>query len=172
MTINLILFFSVAVIAIVSALGMLFSANAIYAALYLIVNFAAVAVIYLLLDAPFIAVAQIAVYAGAIMVLFLFVIMLLGAERALQDKFRQQRWWAQPLPLILGGVLLVEGIYLTAARFTSGASAYAQPDISFGEPFSIGKLLFSEYLLPFEATSILLLIAMIGAIVLTRVERK
>lgn len=79
MTVQFILYFILAIVAVASALGMLFSRNAVYAALFLITNFATVAVFYLLLDASFIALAQVTVYAGAIMVLFLFVIMLLGA---------------------------------------------------------------------------------------------
>ncbi|HQV95062.1 MAG TPA: NADH-quinone oxidoreductase subunit J, partial [Anaerolineales bacterium] len=80
MTLDLALFLLLALIAIASALGMLISRNTVYSALYLVLNFVTVAVFYLLLSAPFIAMVQITVYAGAIMVLFLFVIMLLGAE--------------------------------------------------------------------------------------------
>ena len=169
MTINLILFLIIAVVAVASALGMMFSTNAIYSALYLIVNFAAIAVIYLLLEAPFIAVAQITVYAGAIMVLFLFVIMLLGAERT---GLNRPRWWLQPVPLFLGVVVLIEALYLIFGRFNAGLPGMQAIPEGFGEPFAIGDLLFSKYLLPFEATSILLLVAMVGAIVLTRMERK
>ena len=81
MTAELIIFVLLAVIAVAAALGMLLSSNAIYSALFLVVNFGVVATFYLLLGAPFIAMVQVTVYAGAIMVLFLFVIMLLGAER-------------------------------------------------------------------------------------------
>ena len=77
---NLIVFIILAVVAVGSALGMLLNKNAVYSALFLILNFATVAVFYIILGAPFIAMTQVTVYAGAIMVLFLFVIMLLGAE--------------------------------------------------------------------------------------------
>ena len=77
---NLITFFILAIIAVAAALGMLLSRSAIYSALFLVLNFGVVAVFYILLNAPFIALAQVSVYAGAIMVLFLFVIMLLGTE--------------------------------------------------------------------------------------------
>ena len=167
MSLSVILFLIVAVIAVTTALGMLFSRNAIYAVLYLIMNFASVAVLYLLLNAPFIAVAQITVYAGAIMVLFLFVIMLLGAEGT--GRVYTRPWWVQPVPLFLGAVLLVETLYIIFARLTGSLPGWAEnlPEV-FGQPAEIGRLLFSTYLLPFEATSILLLVAMIGAIVLTR----
>ena len=80
MTIDLLLFLILAVMAVASALGMLMSRSAVYAALFLVLNFCTVAVFYILLNAPFIAMSQVSVYAGAIMVLFLFVIMLLGTE--------------------------------------------------------------------------------------------
>jgi NADH-quinone oxidoreductase subunit J len=164
MTVNLILFFSLATIAIVSALAMLFSKNAVYAALFLIVNFASVAVFYLLLNAPFIALAQVTVYAGAIMVLFLFVIMLLGAE---QTGRTPAAWWLQPVALISGLVLLVEAGFIIFSQ--SGLVLIPGiPAPDFGGPQNIGQALFSQYLLPFEVTSILLLTAMIGAIVLTK----
>jgi len=172
MSLGMILFLIVAVIAVATALGMLFSRNSVYAALYLILNFAAVAVLYLLLSAPFIAVAQVTVYAGAIMVLFLFVIMLLGAEQT-GRQYVGRPWWVQPFPLFLGVVLLVEGLYIVFAQLNGALPAWAENlPANFGEPLEIGKLLFSSYLLPFEATSILLLIAMVGAIVLTRAVKK
>jgi NADH-quinone oxidoreductase subunit J len=164
MTPQLILFFFLAVIAVVTALGMLFSKNAIYSALFLILNFGTVAVFYLLLSAPFIALAQVTVYAGAIMVLFLFVIMLLGAEysgRILAG------WWLQPAALVLGVILLVEAIYIIISQ-RGTLPVVGEVTAAFGGPVSIGETLFSQYVLPFEVTSILLLVAMIGAIVLSR----
>jgi NADH-quinone oxidoreductase subunit J len=168
MTLNLVLFFILAAVAVISALAMLFSRNAVYSALYLIVNFCTVAVFYLLLQAPFIAIAQVTVYAGAIMVLFLFVIMMLSAEQTGQTA---PRWWYQPLALILGGVLLAETLFIVISQGNTLLTA-AAPLASFSDPKSIGKLLFSEYLLPFEVTSILLLVAMVGAIVMTKEKEK
>ncbi len=167
MTPSLILFLVLALLAVGTALGMLFSRNAVYAALFLILNFAVVAVFYLILQAPFIAIAQVTVYAGAIMVLFLFVIMLLGAE---QTGRTRPRWWLQPAALGLGALMLVEMIVLVVAQHqVLGGSAILPA--SFGDPQAIGVMLFDQYLLPFEATSILLLAAMIGAIVMTRAEK-
>src|SRR5574342_564098 len=96
---ELVIFFLLALVAVGAAVGMLFSRNAVHSALFLVVNFAVVAVFFLLLNAPFIAMVQVTVYAGAIMVLFLFVIMLLGAE-LLRDRGSVLRW--QPA---LAGVL-------------------------------------------------------------------
>ena len=91
MTVEFVLFIVLGAIAVIAALGMLLSSNAIYSALFLVVNFAVVATFYLLLGARFIAMVQVTVYAGAIMVLFLFVIMLLGAER-LQQPTQKLSW--------------------------------------------------------------------------------
>jgi NADH-quinone oxidoreductase subunit J len=164
MSANLILFLGLALVAIASALGMLFSRNAVYSALFLIINFGTIAVLYLILRAPFIALTQITVYAGAIMVLFLFVIMLLGTE---QTGHAPAEWWLRPAALALGVILLVESGYFVLTR---GASFPEATNVggSFGNPTQVGEMLFNQYLLPFEITSILLLAAMIGAIVLTK----
>ncbi len=164
MSLNLLLFLVLAGLAILSALGMLLSRSALYSALYLIVNFIVVAIMYLTLNAPFIAIAQITVYTGAIMVLFVFVIMLLGAE---QVGGAHPRRWFLPLAIGLGAMLMVETVYIvfSQGRLLPGA---AEITSEFGSPQGIGSLLFNQYMLPFEITSILLLVAMIGAIVLTR----
>jgi len=164
MTINLILFLVLALVAVVSALGMLLSKNAVYSALFLILNFATVAVLYLLLDAPFIALSQVTVYAGAIMVLFLFVIMLLGAEQLGGTSAIK---WQRPVAIGLGVVLLVEAAYLLLYR-SGNLSPVGQAEAAFGSPQQIGTVLFNQYLLPFEVTSILLLVAIVGAVVLSR----
>ena len=164
MTPDLLLFILLALVAVVTALGMLLSKNAVYSALNLILNFCTVAVIYLLLGAPFIALAQITVYAGAIMVLFLFVIMLLGAEKL---KTGETLPWQQPLAIITGCILAVLAVYTIFFRPGTFPETDALPT-GFGSPESIGAKLFNDYLLPFEAVSILLLVAMVGVIVLTR----
>jgi len=165
---ELIAFIVLAPVAVASALGMLFSKNAVYAAIYLIINFVTVAVFYLILGGAFIAVSQVAVYAGAIMVLFLFVIMLLGAERlGLSNTLA----WQKPLALVLGIVLAAESIYMLVFKAGENTPGSTLP-AGFGSPGSIGLELFQNYLLPFEVTSVLLLVAMIGAIVLTRQEKK
>jgi NADH-quinone oxidoreductase subunit J len=163
MTPDLILFLVLAFVAVASALGLIFSRNSVYSALFLILNFNVLAIFYLLLSAPFIAVAQITVYAGAIMVLFLFVIMLLGAERNIG---RPVLGWQRPLAIVLALVLLVEAGYVLFVRSDLLQNVLTTAT-DFGSPQEIGRLLFSGYLLPFEVTSILLLAAMVGAIVLT-----
>jgi NADH-quinone oxidoreductase subunit J len=161
-TIDAVPFFVLATIAVLAALSMVSSQNAIHAALFLVINFSTIAVFYLALNAPFLAMVQVAVYAGAIMVLFLFVIMLLGAERLGGTSVLE---WQRPVAIILAVALLVEGGYLFFERLAS------QPEltdvVADSSPQAIGTLLFDSYLFPFEITSILLLVAMIGAIVLT-----
>jgi NADH-quinone oxidoreductase subunit J len=168
MTIQLILFFVLALVAVATALGMLFSRNSVYAALFLVLNFMTVAIFFLLLNAPFIAVAQVTVYAGAIMVLFLFVIMLLGAERVHHANTLP---WQRPLGIVLAVILLAEAVYIVLGQRGFVPLERPLPE-AFGSPAEIGLDLFSNYLLPFEITSVLLLVAIIGAIVLTKSEKK
>ena len=170
MDFTLILFIVLAVVAVLTAIGMLVSRSAVYAALFLVLNFATVAVFYLLLGAPFIAMAQVTVYAGAIMVLFLFVIMLLGAEKLPKG---QALPWQRPLAIALAVVLLVEAGFLLFQRLST-TIALSNPDAAVNAEDAVrnlGAMMFSQYLLPFEVTSVLLLVAMVGAIVLTKKEK-
>ncbi len=169
MTQELIIFFILAAVAIVTAISMLVSKSSIYAVMFLVLNFVTVAVLYLLLNAAFIAMVQVTVYAGAIMVLFLFVIMLLGAEKATKGKDLP---WQGPLAILLGGALILELGYIIFSQQRGLLPSIEAVSENFGSPASIGDLLFSRYLVPFEVTSILLLVAMVGAIVLTRGERE
>lgn len=170
MSLDLAFFLLLALVAVATALGMLLSRNAIYSALFLVLNFTTVAVFYLFLGAPFIAMAQITVYAGAIMVLFLFVIMLLGAEKLAPGKVLP---YQRPLAISLAIVLVVEAAYLLLARVESTAAIVAPTEATNAVEAmrQLGMTLFSDYLLPFEVTSILLLVAMVGAIVLTKREK-
>ena len=165
MSAELLVFIVLAIVSVAAAFGLISSRNAIYAALFLILNFATVAVMYLMLNAPFLAIIQISVYAGAIMVLFLFVIMLLGAEQLSPADTRPELKWQRPLAMALGALLLIQAAYVFFTRL--GQSTVATNLIVAG-PMEIGMQLFGPYLLPFEVTSILLLVAMIGAVVLTR----
>src|SRR5258706_3626307 len=165
--VELIVFLLLALTAVGTAVGMLVSRHAVYAALFLVLNFATVAILYLLLDAPFVALSQITVYAGAIMVLLLFVIMLLVVEQ-LAGEFK----WRDLLPaIVLGLFLLGESIYLPFQKITLNAAMDSASGEALANPSVVSKLLFTSYLLPFEVTSILLLVAMVGAIVLTKQEK-
>ncbi len=171
MTLELIFFLILSIIAIATALGMLLSRNAVYSALFLVLNFVTVAVFYLLLGAPFIAMAQVTVYAGAIMVLFLFVIMLLGAESLPKAEVLP---WQRPLAIVLAAGLVIEAtfIFLTRAGLTEQVNPPAEAVNTPATLAQLGMALFQNYRLPFEVTSILLLVAMVGVIVLVRKEKR
>ncbi|HEY6193148.1 MAG TPA: NADH-quinone oxidoreductase subunit J [Bacteroidota bacterium] len=159
-------FFLVAGLAVVSGLLVVTRANPIKSVLFLIVNFFCLAVLYLTLQAQFIAVIQIIVYAGAIMVLFLFVIMLLN----LGDETRTA---VKPGVAKLGAIALAAAVLaeiLIGAGVLHLQSAPAQSDraAGMGTVESVGAVLYTGYLLPFEITSILLLAAMVGVIVLAK----
>ncbi len=166
MTFEAILFFFIAILAVASALMMITRPNPVKGVLFLIVNFFCLAVLYLLLQAQFIAIIQILVYAGAIMVLFLFVIMLLNLqdEKMLLEKKNYKNFIAIALT---AGVLveIIASLGLTTVRKTSTVS----PEMAqLGTVESIGSVLFRQYLLPFEITSVLLLAALVGVIVLAK----
>jgi NADH-quinone oxidoreductase subunit J len=166
MSLELVLFFILATIAVVAAIGMITSRSTVYAALYLVVNFVSVAILYLLLDAPFIALSQVAIYAGAIMVLFLFVIMLLGIENIAGELEWKKLLW----PMIMAGLLLIQGVWLVIQRV--GQKAYiGETGTELSEPSLMARVLFTDYVLPFQITAVLLLVAMIAAIVLSKQEK-
>lgn len=164
---ELILFLVLALTAIVSGAWMLLSRNAVYAALYLVLNFGTVAIFYLILGSPFIALSQVTVYGGAIMVLFLFVIMLLGAQQ-IPSEFK----FKNILPAIILAVALIGEVLYLGIQKISSSSLQLATSVAEASPSPLAVKLFTVYLLPFEITSVLLLVAMIGAIVLTKQEKK
>lgn len=171
-----IVFIILALTAIGAAFGLLTSTNAVHAALFLVINFACVALFYLGLNAPFLAMVQITVYAGAIMVLFLFVIMLLGAERVpLTARLR----WQAPLAVILVMLLLAGTAFVLFSPQIGVDVANPAPlgeagttSEGFGSPAAVGESLFVDYVLPFQMVGLLLLVAMIGAVILTRDDKE
>ena len=157
---HLILFSVFAVIAVAGALNLLILRHPISSALSLIVVMGSLAVEYLLLGAEFVAAIQVMIYAGAIMVLFVFVIMLLNAgveERTKGSKVAM----VFGFPAMLAGGLLVAWVLMRAP--SEGA---VNVGAMYGRPKAIGRLIFHEFLLPFEVTSVLVLIAIMGAVVL------
>jgi NADH-quinone oxidoreductase subunit J len=161
---ELIAFYLLAGVAVATALAMVLTRNAVHSAMFLVLNLITVAIFYLLLNAPFVAMVQIAVYAGAVMVLFLFVIMMLGAERVGgAAELRTQ----VPLALALG-VVLVGGTLFAFLQAPAGLAPAGSPPAPLGDPAAIGERLLTTHVLPFEITSILLLIAMVGVVVLAR----
>lgn len=164
-------FWIFAPISIGSAIAMLVSRNAVHAALFLVLNFFTIAIFYLLLGAPFLFAVQIIVYAGAIMVLFLFVIMLLGVDRgeSLRERLRLQR----PAALVLGIGVLVEVI--AAVRAGVGLATRVPETFTAnegGNPAALSAVLFRSYVFPFEVTSVLLVVAAVAAMVLAQRGRR
>jgi NADH-quinone oxidoreductase subunit J len=162
-TLPLFLFSVLAVVAIAGAVSLILQRHPIHSALSLIVVMVALAGLYLLLGAEFIAAVQVIVYGGAIMVLFVFVIMLLNAGEEERTDFSHMARWAG---LPLGAVFLVEVAY-GVARAASRLPTAAQAPVSTRE---LAELLFRDYVFPFELTSFLILIAVLGAFVLARRE--
>lgn len=163
-------FIILAAIAVAAALGMLLSHSAINSALYLVLNFMTVAVFYLVLNAPFIAMVQITVYAGAIVVLFLFVIMLLGAERLRgAGDVRGGERFHRAAALFLAVVLVGVFGYLLITGQPGEALAQAPIDTS---PRTLGLLLFSDYVFPFQVTGVLLLASIAGVVIFGQVRKR
>ncbi len=161
------LFLLFASIAVVCGVNLVVQTHPINSALSLVGVMGSLAVLYLLLGAEFIAAVQIVVYAGAIMVLFVFVIMLLNAGGEARHLGRSQmvRWLGIPLFVVFLGLLS----YVVQRAVPAGAGV-SFGGFTRGSPRDVGRLLFTQYLLPFEATSVLVLIAILGAIVLARKE--
>ena len=155
-------FLVIAALAVASALGLVWRRNAIHGALFLVVNLGSVAALYLTLGAEFLAAVQVIVYAGAIMVLFVFAIMVLipGKEETGLDPRRGWRLLALPV----GALLALQLLLVVRAGVGPVAPAAAVP----GGVEAIARLLFTRYLLPFELTSVLLLAAMVGVLLLAR----
>lgn len=166
MSLALLLFFACAIVAVLGAILLIAAREPIHSALALILVMISLAVLYLLLGAPFVAAIQILVYAGAIMVLFVFVIMLLNAgveERT--DWSKIAKWVGLPL-----GFVLIAGIAHFLFHSEPGT---AIANSAAGSPLpadtkELSTLLFRQYLFPFEATSILILIAILGALILAK----
>jgi NADH-quinone oxidoreductase subunit J len=161
-------FWVFAPIAIGSAVAMLVMRNVVHAALFLVLNLGCVAVMYLLLDAPFLFAVQLIIYAGAIMVLFLFVIMLLGVDSA--DVRTERLFLQRPLAIVLAGAFLLEiGLAVRAGiGFATKAPEGFDALQPAGNAQAVADVLFREYFFPFEVTSILLIIAAIAAMVLAQ----
>jgi NADH-quinone oxidoreductase subunit J len=160
------------VMALGASLAMLFAPNAVHVALFLVATQVALALAFLLQGAFFVAAVQIIVYAGAIMVLFLFVIMLLGVDRreALIEPLPGQRGLAVGLGALLAAEILYiafQGVNLVAGGRDGGGALTALNEDP-GNVKALARALFSRYLLPFEVTSILLVVAIVGVMVLAR----
>lgn len=162
---TLYLFYFLSFLAILCGLMVILEKNPIHSVLYLVITFFAIAGHYILLNAQFLAAVHIIVYAGAIMVLFLFVIMLLNLNRETEPH---KSIAAKIAAVISAGILFI--ILIAALRSTAELPAPETTDASIGLVKNLGKVLFNEFLLPFEIASILFLAAMVGAVFLGKKE--
>lgn len=165
MTLVTFLFAALAGLAVGSSLLVILHKNPVTSALFLVMAFCSLAGIYLLLHAEFVGMVQVIVYAGAIMVLFLFVIMYLNlksdVETGVQIALRRAFGW------LVGAILAAEAVVMFAGRWAMGPETpVAQPLTTPNNTLEIGKLLYTRYLFPFEITSLILLAAMVGVIVM------
>jgi NADH-quinone oxidoreductase subunit J len=171
-TVEAVIFFFAAALALGGALGVVLGRNPVHCALLLVVSLVAVAVFFLLQDAQLVAAVQIIVYAGAIVVLFLFVIMLLGVdkEESLRDPIPYQR----PAAVALGAILLAEIFVLAGRTWATGATSVRGSvrqrvdGQDLGNIQRVARTLFTDFLWAFELTAVLLVIAVVGAVVLAR----
>ena len=165
---ELALFIVFGAIAVAAAVGVILSRNPGHSALFLLLNFATLAVFYVVLNAQFLAVAQVAVYAGAIVVLFLFVVMLIGGD--VERETTEGHPYGQVAALVLAVLLLVSlgyGIF-SGTLATASGPATIEALAKVGNVQAMGRELFTRFLLPFELVAVLLLVGMIGAVVLAR----
>lgn len=164
MTAQAVVFYLFAFIAVFSAVMVVSRDNPVHSALWLILNLISIAVLYYTLNAPFLMVAQLIVYAGAIVVLFVFVVMMLSSGNEEQRGGRHPIGWVRPLGIALAFFFLLA--VFVAIRVAPDTALLGAPVE--GTPLAVGRVLFRQFLLPFEATSILLLAALVGAMYLGR----
>ena len=161
------LFYFVAFLSIFFSLLVIFTKNPVHSVLYLIATFFTFTIHYILLNAQFLAVVNFIVYMGAIMVLFLFVLMLMNLNK---DTEPMKSNFLKIIGVIAGGGLVVTLVAAMKTLQTDSPSVLQNPDIGLVE--NLGKVLFSEFLLPFELSSLLLLSAMVGAVLLAKQEKR
>jgi NADH-quinone oxidoreductase subunit J len=158
-----ILFYALSALAIISAVMVLVSKNPIHSVLWLILVFFAISGHYILLNAQFLAIVNIIVYAGAIMVLFLFVMMLMNVKK---DNEPQKQLWVKLIGVIAGGSFLTLLIALVKQNTSFQGRDVLLKDGNIGLIHPLGKALFTDYVVPFEISSVLFLSAMVGAVII------
>ena len=168
------LFYAFAALLLFAAFKVITSRNPVYAALYLVLAFFQAAAIWVLLKAEFLAISLVLVYVGAVMVLFLFVVMMLDIN---VDSLRQGFWKHFPLAGSVGAVIALEMSYMLLGGFrvtdaSKVADTVAQAGAQLSNTKELGKLMYTEYLYPLEVAAVLLLVAIVAAIALTLRQRK
>jgi NADH-quinone oxidoreductase subunit J len=170
MTFPTILFYFFATVLVVSGLCVITVRNAVYAALFLVLAFVTASALWLLLFAEFLAITLVLVYVGAVMVLFLFVVMMLDINF---DKLREGFWKYLPVAATVALVMVIEmALLLMSKDFGLGAASPGAPQAGVSNVKDLGRVLYTDYVLPFELASVVLLIAIVAAIALTLRKRK
>jgi NADH-quinone oxidoreductase subunit J len=167
-----VIFFICAALALVGAFGVVLARNPVHNALFLLLTLVTMAIFFLLQDAQLVAIIQIVVYASAIVVLFLFVITLLGVDE--RESLDDPRKYQRPAAIGLGAILLVQVIVLAGRHWVTGAESQRGKlgPARAGNVQTLAKSLFTDYLWPFELTAVLLVIAVVGGVVLARRSRQ
>ena len=164
------LFYFFGAVAVIASLLVIAQRNPVYSVLLLIASFGALSGLYVLLDAPFAAAVQIIVYAGAIMVLFLFVVMLLNAPHEDTDQDERTHPLLRPGPVRFGAALAVGLVVELVWALSRSGPAVAFPGTAVTSVAAMGRTLFTDYAFQFEVTSVLILVAMVGAVLMARRE--
>jgi NADH-quinone oxidoreductase subunit J len=162
------IFYTLAAILLFAALRVITTRNPVHAALHLVLAFFTAAGIWLLLEAEFLAIALVLVYVGAVMVLFLFVVMMLDINI---DKLREGFWEYLPMAGFIGVLMAVEMVMVLSGKYFSPSKAVAHPQ-DYSNTAALGRVLYTDYFLPFELASVVLLVAIVAAITLTLRDRK
>ncbi len=169
MTPTTILFYVFAAVTIFAAVRVITSRNPVHSVLFLVLTFATVACIWLLLRAEFLAITLVLVYVGAVMVLFLFVVMMLDINI---DRVRHGFWRNLPVALFVGVVIVMELAFVLMTAFTDRQSDVPPLPADYSNTKALGKLLYTDYVFAFETAAVVLLVAMVAAIALTLRKRK
>jgi len=161
-------FYALATILLLAGLRVITTRNPVHAALFLVLAFFTAAGIWLLLEAEFLAITLVLVYVGAVMVLFLFVVMMLDINI---DKLREGFWDYLPMAGTIGLLMAVEMVMVLGGKYFGTTSVASHP-ANYSNTTELGRVLYTDYLLPFELASVVLLVAIVAAIVLTLRDRK
>jgi len=162
------LFYAFSAILVLAALRVITARNPVHSAMFLVLSFFTAAGIWLLLRAEFLAIALVLVYVGAVMVLFLFVVMMLDINL---ERLREGFWSNLPLAIVVGGILVFEMVALLARQVFEAAPA-AEPGPGYSNTRELGLLVYTHYAYAFEVSAVILLVAIIAAIALTLRRRK
>ena len=169
MTFNEFIFYFFAAILVLSALGVITARNPVHCALYLVLAFVTASAIWLLLRAEFLAIALVLVYVGAVMVLFLFVVMMLDINL---ERLREGYWRNLPLAVVVGGVMAFEMVAVLAQRYFGVPTRTPLVPADYSNTKELGRVLYTQYVYAFEIAAVILLVAIIAAIALTLRRRK